>query len=129
MKSRSTLIFLFFTAPVFANASYSPVCGLMDRAQGAMNVVASNLANVNTTRTPEGGPYLVQELICASDVCEVEEIAKTKRVYEPSHIDADPEGFVTYPDIDVSDEISTMLMLVRIYEKAATVCRGPADSN
>lgn len=122
MKNSWIFFFLFSTAPVFASASHPQVCGLMNRILNGMSVVASNLSNVNTTRTPEGGPYLVRELICMAENCEIQQQDKVKIVYEPTHLDADSNGYVAYPDIDVTDEIAQMQMLVQIYEKVDEVC-------
>lgn len=103
-----------------------------------LNVVSMNLANVKTTRTAEGGPYRRKEAIFQET--EVSPFAKTmqsamdqdlkgvrvasiqtdnrqlKKVYEPGHPDADKEGYVSYPDINVVEEMANMMQAMRAYE-------------
>lgn len=108
-----------------------------------MNVISMNLANVKTTRTPEGGPYRRKSVTLASTPAQspfdkamnsaldrelkgvrVMDIAvdkrPLKRVYEPGHPDADPEGYVFYPDINVVEEMTNMMTAMRSYEASAT---------
>src|ERR1700761_891929 len=87
-------------------------------------VVASNMANAETTRTPEGGPYQRQHVVFESSAAEPESFAGQLltaregeiggvrisavvsdknpglRRYDPEHPDADAEGYVNYPDIN-----------------------------
>ncbi len=105
-----------------------------------MNVVSSNLANINTTRTPEGGPYRrkqvvvgavpVQESfgsILADRVREpqvlgiVEDQSEFKKVYDPSHPDANAQGYVSLPNVNLMQEMVDMLSASRAYEANATV--------
>lgn len=97
-----------------------------------MNVIASNLANVNSTRTEEGGPYKRRDVIFSTVPLEdnpvelegvkVEEIVKDDRpprmVYDPGHPDADDQGFVAMPDINVIEEMVNMMTAFRAYEAA-----------
>ena len=108
-----------------------------------MNVISMNLANVKTTRTADGGPYRRQSVTMASTPVQspfdkdmrsaldrelkgvrVMDIAvdkrPLKRVYEPGHPDADPEGYVFYPDINVVEEMTNMMTAMRSYEANAT---------
>jgi len=108
-----------------------------------MNIISMNLANVKTTRTAEGGPYRRQSVTLASTPVQspfdkdmnsalerelkgvrVMDIAvdkrPLKRVYEPGHPDADPEGYVFYPDINVVEEMTNMMTAMRSYEANAT---------
>lgn len=108
-----------------------------------MNVISMNMANVKTTRTAEGGPYRRKSVTMAATPVEspfskamnsaldrelngvrVLDIATDKRplkrVYEPGHPDADPEGYVFYPDINVVEEMTNMLTTMRSYEANAT---------
>lgn len=108
-----------------------------------MNVVSMNLANAKTTRTPEGKPYQRRSVVRASqDVdspfshvmqdalsrelkgCRVLGIAEDsrpyKRVFEPGHPDADSLGYVSYPDINVVEEMTHMLTASRAYEANVT---------
>lgn len=95
-----------------------------------MNVIASNLANAQSTRTEEGGPYRRQDVIfasapIASDPVELKGVQVAdvvpdgkppKMVYDPGHPDADPEGFVAMPDINTMEEMVNMMMAFRAYE-------------
>jgi flagellar basal-body rod protein FlgC len=111
-----------------------------------MDVIANNLANVNTTRTPGGGPYRRQVAVFApasqsfSDSLsasmgdadsesslqgvQVEGIvpdnSPLKRVYEPGHPDADAQGYVTMPNVDTVTEMVDMMSATRAYEANAT---------
>lgn len=108
-----------------------------------LNTISMNLANVKTTRTPEGGPYRRRTAIrTAADVddpfsvhmktalerelkgCRISGIAidnrPFKRVYEPGHPDADKEGYVMYPDINVVEEMANMMTAQRNYEANVT---------
>lgn len=105
-----------------------------------MNVVSSNLANVNTTRTPEGGPYRRKEVILAATPVENsfgkaladsvsqptvvavrEDRGEFQKVYDPSHPDADAEGYVSMPNVNVMKEMVDMLSATRAYEANAAV--------
>jgi flagellar basal-body rod protein FlgC len=95
-----------------------------------MNVIASNLANANSTRTEEGGPYQRQDVVftsvpVGSDPAEPEgvKVAEViadgqppKRVYDPGHPDADKDGFVAMPNINTMEEMVNMMTAFRAYE-------------
>ena len=104
-----------------------------------MGAISSNIANAQTTRTAEGGPYRPKEVVFGaeparekfSDVLEGEmgaeaeqvhatEVISTnkppKPVYDPNHPDANKEGYVFYPDINVMVETANMLEASRAYE-------------
>ncbi|NOZ25420.1 MAG: flagellar basal body rod protein FlgC [Nitrospirae bacterium] len=94
-----------------------------------MNTIASNMANVNTTRTPEGGPYRRRDVVFSSYMLDergrlegvgISEIVKSDRppkaVYDPSHPDADENGYVLMPDINMIEEMVNMMMATRVYE-------------
>jgi len=104
-----------------------------------LNIISMNLANAKTTRTPEGGPYRRKSVVLATadvdspfskamrtaldrDVKGVrvlgvaQDTRPLKRVFEPGHPDADPEGYVFYPDINVVEEMANMLTAIRTYE-------------
>jgi flagellar basal-body rod protein FlgC len=106
----------------------------------AMELIASNLANINTTRTVYGGPYrrrmavfaenqlsFAEELARAQNKIDgrgggvqvadvVESDAPFQRVYKPGHPDADPDGFVTLPNVNMSEEMVDMIYTQRVYE-------------
>lgn len=112
------------------------VCGSGLAAQRAkMDVIISNLANINTTRTSEGGPYKRKTIVFSSepvkesfeDILQVVKVADVvedqkgvKRIFDPAHPDADAQGFVTMPDINTVTEMADMIMANRAYEACVT---------
>jgi len=101
-----------------------------------LDVTAMNMANAKTTRTMEGGPYRRKQPIFAEaplspfagildrerhiSGVRVDEVRTEnrpfRRVYEPNHPDADAEGYVNYPDINIMEEMTNMLSAMRAYE-------------
>jgi flagellar basal-body rod protein FlgC len=100
-----------------------------------MNTIASNLANAHTTRTEAGGPYkridpvfvaapldgnvfdARSEAISQVRVDRLQEDTRDPmRVYEPSHPDADADGYVRYPNVNVVEEMVNMITASRAYE-------------
>ena len=109
-----------------------------------LNTVASNLANIETTRTADGGPYrridpvfearsvaesfaglLDDELageVKAVQVVEIREDPGPPRwVYDPDHPDADPDGYVGLPNVNLMEEMVNLVTCQRSYEATATV--------
>ena len=107
-----------------------------------LNVVSMNMANSRTTRTVEGGPYrrksvsmesspllspfdtamsqqMNQELRGVTIRGIVSDTRPFKKVYEPNHPDADANGIVKYPDINVVEEMVNMITISRSYEANA----------
>ena len=108
-----------------------------------INTISMNLANAKTTRTAQGGPYrrrsVVQQATEVDDpfsihmrsaldraVQGVRVSAVTmdnrpfKRVYEPGNPDANAEGYVMYPDINVVEEMANLMTAQRNYEANVT---------
>lgn len=107
-----------------------------------MDVVANNIANVNTTRTADGGPYKRQRVVfeprreeaqfmlpLASEakrkqlmtqgvrvVAVSSDPAPARRVYDPGHPDADVQGYVSLPNITLVNEMVDMISATRAYE-------------
>ena len=108
-----------------------------------MDVIANNLANVNTTRTPGGGAFKRQLVIFEQKIDQVakqqaeiaggdpaqvgnlngvkasqiiDDPAPDKLVYDPTHPDADAQGYVHYPNIEVIKEMVDMMTASRAYE-------------
>jgi len=95
-----------------------------------MNVIASNMANVNSTRTEEGGPYRRMDVVFSPLTVvqnsmplygvEVVDIVRDnspfKTIYDPGHPDADKEGNVALPNVNVIEEMVNMMMSFRAYE-------------
>ena len=108
-----------------------------------MNLVASNLANANTTRSAEGGPYRRRDAVFRAVQLElpfsqvlrdrmaeslrgvaVTDVAVDPRpprtVYDPGHPDADSKGIVLMPNVNVVEEMVDMIMASRTYEAGVT---------
>jgi len=107
-----------------------------------LNTISSNLANVETTHTPEGGPYRKKSVYFEAaplsfeaaladrmgDALHGVRVAKIledrdppKLVYDPSHPDANEEGYVAMPNVEVLEEMVDMMSATRSYEANATV--------
>ncbi len=108
-----------------------------------MNVLAENLANAETTRTEDGGPYrrklvvfgnespttFVQALDAEqSTLVKVVEVAESddspRVIYQPSHPDANAEGYVTLPNINPVLEMVDLLAATRAYEANVTAIQA-----
>jgi len=108
-----------------------------------LDLIASNLANAESTRTENGGPYrrkvaifeprgarysfrdiLSSSFTGSPEGVEVvgvrEDTSPFKRVYSPGHPEADEEGYVTYPNVDVVTEMVDMMAATRAYEANVT---------
>ena len=106
-----------------------------------LNTVSSNLANINSTSTPGGGPYREKSVVFRSENQQfdqqlqsnmknpnqgvmVERIVESrdppKEVYEPSHPQANEDGYVQKPDINLVEEMTDMQSAVRSYEANVT---------
>jgi flagellar basal-body rod protein FlgC len=104
-----------------------------------LRVIAENMANAQTTRTEEGGPYLRKRAILSptpipysfpellfsrmrpealgvqvSDI--VEDPYGLKSVFDPSHPDADETGLVLLPNVNLMEEVVALLSASRVYE-------------
>lgn len=124
MKLLATLA-LFYSLNLHA----SPCDDLM-KITHEMNQLSSNIANVNTTRTPQGGayqPYL--RTSCNGLVCDLAQIRKVYWKYEAGHPDANDEGYVEYPDIRREQELAKLKQATLRYETAITLCRGKKASS
>ncbi len=107
-----------------------------------MNVIAENLANAETTRTEDGGPYRRKTVVLRSepvssfrkhlDICrekytgvKVDRIVASeddfRLVYNPKHPDADPAtGYVAMPNVDNLTEMADMIIARRSFDANAT---------
>lgn len=106
-----------------------------------LNVIAENLANAHTTRTPEGGPYLRKQVILesrpledfaslleASSKVAVSDIVETSagliQEYDPSHPDANAEGIVTWPNVNPVAEMVGLLLASRTFDANVAAFRA-----
>lgn len=108
-----------------------------------LDVIANNLANVNTTRTAAGGPYRRKVAVLEERTAGfanllgiqptpalthggvrvaaiVEDDSPLPRVYNPGHPDADAEGYVQMPNVNVVTEMVDMITATRAYEANVT---------
>ena len=107
-----------------------------------INIIAENLANMETTQTEQGGPYRRKMLVLSekptdrfrdllgrmqakSAGVEVEEVMSSQEdyrlVHNPSHPHADPEtGFVAMPNVDLLTEVADMMVARRAYDANIT---------
>ena len=99
-----------------------------------IEVAVSNLANQESTRTADGEPYRRRDVVLAADdkafdlalgranatgvrvATVVEDQSPFRRRYEPSHPDADADGFVALPNVDAPQEMVDMLGAARAYQ-------------
>lgn len=100
--------------------------------------IAANVANVGTTRTPEGGPYRRREVILGASSGVAPEVVvlgvredylPPKLVYDPTHPDASPEGIVAYPNVDLPLEMVDLLSAMRAYEAGAMLVEYARDAS
>lgn len=112
-----------------------------------LNALSSNLANARTTRTEEGGPYrridpvfravpigtrfadLVNNNAANSaHLVEVEQLRQDdgppQTIFDPSHPDANEEGFVELPNVNVVEEMVNLITASRSYEAGVSVMKS-----
>ena len=109
-----------------------------------MNIASSNLANIQTTRTAAGGPYKRQDVLLRSVPVDgatvaggkaggfseavravavdgiLEDATPPRLEIDPEHPDADAEGYVAYPNINMVEEMVDMITASRAYEAGLT---------
>jgi len=115
-----------------------------------MNTIASNIANINTTSTPEGGPYRRKDVVFESmpetknfgEILTAEPDRNLQRVqvtdvhvdrgaplmkYEPDNPNADEKGFVAYPNINLMEEMTNMIQATRSYDANVSAMQATKD--
>lgn len=130
----------FFTALQISSSG-------MTAERKRMNLISGNIANVNSTRTPEGGPYKRKDAVfTASPLQEgksfssalqkaggprgvevsqvVEDQNPPRLVFDPQHPDANPQGYVQMPNVNVVEEMSDMIVATRAYEANVTAAQA-----
>lgn len=110
-----------------------------------LDVISENIANANTTRTKEGGPYVRKNVIFTEKVSTADSFGEVLNrtisgigngvkvtaitkdtdtdmnlVYEPSHPDADENGYVLYPNVNIVTEMTDLIDASRAFEANAT---------
>lgn len=123
----------------------------MAAQRARLNTISSNIANINTTQTPEGGPYRRKDIVfeTVKDQASFSDIVSTQnekndvsqvRVadviydrkaplmkFEPNHPDANDEGFVAYPNINLMEEMTNMVQATRSYEANVQAIQATKD--
>lgn len=115
-----------------------------------MNLISANLANINTTRTKAGGPYRRRDPVFAAEapgtsfreilrnrqkeflkevsvVGIVEDTRKPIMKYDPTHPDADDNGYLAMPNINLMEEMVNMISATRSYEAGVTAIQSAKD--
>ena len=107
----------------------------LDAERSRLEVAVSNIANAESTRGPDGQPYRRRDVLLAPSSIEsfdaalgnvgavgvkvaniVEDQSAFRKRYEPSHPEADGEGFVSMPNVDVPEEMVDMVGAARAYQ-------------
>jgi len=97
-----------------------------------LNVVASNLANVDSATSANGQPYRAKQVIFSATPVEggaqgvkvsavVEDNSPMRMIYDPKHPMADDKGYVTMPNVDVVGEMVNMISASRAYQNNVEV--------
>jgi flagellar basal-body rod protein FlgC len=111
-----------------------------------MNLISGNLANAGTTRTQEGGPYKRKDAVFTAVPAEnsfsaamkrlnsppaggvevsriIEDTSPPRLQYDPTHPDADPQGYVAMPNVNSVEEMADMIIASRAYEANITAAQ------
>ena len=127
------------------NISESALVAERERAE----VVTTNLANADTTRTPQGGPYRRMEVVFSTEqlggqgaptapgtpladqaargvrvVNVVQDPTPPIRRYEPGNPDANAQGYVSYPSVNPAEEMADLMDAARAYQLNATAVQA-----
>ncbi len=113
-----------------------------------MDVISNNIANSQTTRTEDGGAYQRKQVVLQAQeslgtpvsrfrrnaelgdgsslsgvkvVRIIEDDENMVRTYDPNHPDADEEGFVEYPNVDITTEMVDLMAASKAYQANVTV--------
>ncbi len=110
-----------------------------------LNTISSNLANIETSSTPEGGPYKKKSVYFESQDLSfqkelegnmknavqgvkvtkiLEDDSPARKVYNPSHPDAREDGYVEMPNINVLKEMVDMMSATRAYQANVTTIKS-----
>lgn len=112
-----------------------------------VNTIASNIANAETTRTPEGGPYKRKDVVMTATetptsfqsaldemslakpgvAAVVEDQQQPRLVFQPGHPDADPNGYVAFPNINVVQSMTDLMTATRLYQANVAAARSVTE--
>jgi flagellar basal-body rod protein FlgC len=126
------------------SAAIAASASALDAQRARIEVAVSNIANAESTRGPDGQPYRRRDVVLATDAQHgfdialgqagvsrvrvagvkvagiVEDQSPFQRRYDPSHPDADSEGFVAMPNVDTPEEMVNMMSASRAYQANLT---------
>jgi len=115
-----------------------------------MNLISANLANMNTTRTKDGGPFRRKDPVFSAQApgASFREVLRNRqkemvkevavigivedsrlpiRKHDPDHPDADEDGYVALPNINVMEEMVNMISATRSYEANVAAVKAAKD--
>jgi len=111
----------------------------LSASRAKLDAITSNIANASTTSTPEGGPYKRKMVTLSAEplkegfdksledavrIVKVQNVVEQqdgfKKIYDPSHPDADKDGSVTLPNVNLMLEMTELITASRSYEACAT---------
>ena len=117
------------------NAAITASASALSAERTRIEVAVSNMANADSTRSANGEPYRRRDVVLVSEPVQsfngalgeasavgvkvaavVTDQSEFRRRYEPSHPDADPDGFVSLPNVDQPQEMVDMLSAARAYQ-------------
>ena len=125
---------------------FAVVGSALDSQRQRLNIIATNLANAESTRSPNGGPYIRRDVVFqtispntsfhsvfsgafanssepagvrVSDV--VNDSRPLRTVYQPNHPDANDEGYIQLPNVNPIEEMVNLISATRAYEANLTV--------
>ena len=121
------------------NAAISASASALSAERTRIEAAVSNLANAESTQSQNGQPYRRRDVVLAAEPVEsfsaalgrstatgvrvasvVEDRSEFRKRYEPSHPDADADGFVSLPNVDASNEMVDMIGAARAYQANLT---------
>ena len=121
---------------------FAVVGSALDSQRQRLNIIAGNLANAESTRTPEGGPYVRRDVVFQTTAPErpfsfvfaqafgdtstepagvqitdiVEDTRPLRVIYDPAHPDADEKGYLQLPNVNPVEEMVNLISATRAYE-------------
>ena len=129
------------------SAALKASASALDAERARLEVAVSNIANSESTRGADGQPYRRRDVVLAPTTVEtfdaalgragavgvqvssiVEDQTAFRKRYEPSHPDADAEGYVAVPNVDVPEEMVDMVGAARAYQANITAINVIRDT-
>ncbi len=124
----------------------------MSAQRARLNTISENIANINTTQTPEGGPYRRKDVVfetvpdtksfsdlvlnqggpgARANQVQVSDVIYDRKAplmkFEPSHPDANQDGYVAYPNVNLMEEMTNMIQATRAYEANVQAVQATKD--